>query len=338
MDNQTISIVIPVFKAEATISRCVDSLLRQTWPNWELILVDDGSPDRSGEICDRLAAGDSRIRVFHTPNHGAGSARNFGLDHCNTKWVTFIDADDDIEPGYLENFHLTDHDEQANIIIMQGYRRVTEHKEPLDEYISLKSAEYKGNAFFERAILSDHIFEYGQTVGKVYQLNIINKYGIRFPSEFHLSEDHVFYLTYLLYVECIHTYSGTLYNYISNNDIMSLSLQIQKYDELYIRYQTLYNVCARLKECHGLSSYYVEAKIDYFAVTASLSLLLCSLYKQERCRRKRVECLKNIFKGPTTIREKFKPHNIKGKVVRLILSICPLSIADKLLKVAYSRI
>lgn len=107
-----ISVIVPVYKADPYIEACVDSILCQTFADFELILVNDGSPDRSGEICDALARTDSRIRVIHKENGGAAAARNAGLDMAKGKYIAFIDGDDLIHPQYLE-FLLT-------LLIAQG--------------------------------------------------------------------------------------------------------------------------------------------------------------------------------------------------------------------------
>lgn len=97
-----ISIIVPVYKAEAYLHRCIDSILAQTFTDWECILVDDGSPDGSGSICDEYAAKDTRIHVIHKKNGGVSSARNAGLGIAIGTWVSFVDADDEITERYLE--------------------------------------------------------------------------------------------------------------------------------------------------------------------------------------------------------------------------------------------
>lgn len=95
-----ISVIVPVYKAEKYIRRCVDSILAQTFTDFELLLIDDGSPDDSGAICDGYAAKDSRVKVFHKENGGVSSARNLGLDNARGEWITFVDADDWIVNDY----------------------------------------------------------------------------------------------------------------------------------------------------------------------------------------------------------------------------------------------
>ena len=89
-----ISVIVPVYNAGQYLEECIKSLLQQTFSDFELLLIDDGSDDESGVVCDRLARTDSRIRVFHKTNEGVSSARNMGLEQACREWVTFVDADD----------------------------------------------------------------------------------------------------------------------------------------------------------------------------------------------------------------------------------------------------
>lgn len=97
-----VSIIVPVYKAEKYLSRCLDSILAQTMPDFEVLLIDDGSPDRSGEICDEYARKDPRIRVFHKENGGVASARQMGLDNSQGKYIIHADPDDWVESNWLE--------------------------------------------------------------------------------------------------------------------------------------------------------------------------------------------------------------------------------------------
>lgn len=124
-----ISIVVPVYKVEPYLRECLDSILEQTFTDFELILVDDGSPDNCGAICDAYAAKDSRITVIHQKNAGVSAARNTGLDHVfensDSQWVALIDSDDAIVPTYLE--HLLRYAEEQNAdISVTRYSRVPE--------------------------------------------------------------------------------------------------------------------------------------------------------------------------------------------------------------------
>lgn len=100
--NPLISLVIPVYNVEKYLDKCMESVLAQTYDNFEVILVDDGSTDNSGKMCDEYAKRDSRVIVYHKPNGGLSDARNFGVEHCNADLVSFIDSDDYVTEDYLE--------------------------------------------------------------------------------------------------------------------------------------------------------------------------------------------------------------------------------------------
>ena len=108
MNNGLVSLIVPVYKAEKYIYQSIDSLLAQTYNNIEVVLVDDGSPDNCGKICDEYAAKDSRVKVFHQQNRGVSAARNTGLAHIKGEWITFVDADDKVTEDYIEKLKTKD--------------------------------------------------------------------------------------------------------------------------------------------------------------------------------------------------------------------------------------
>ena len=100
--NELVSVVVPVYKVEPYLERCIRSIIGQTYENLEIILVDDGSPDQCGAICDRFAQEDTRIKVYHKPNGGLSDARNYGVNRASGTYIAFIDSDDYISPHYIE--------------------------------------------------------------------------------------------------------------------------------------------------------------------------------------------------------------------------------------------
>jgi glycosyltransferase involved in cell wall biosynthesis len=118
----TISVVIPVYRADKYLRRCLDSLLAQTFTDFEAILVDDGSPDNSGEICEEYSNLDSRFVAFHQQNQGQSVARNFALDwifeNSNSSFITFVDSDDWVHPQYLEALYSAIRETDANASII----------------------------------------------------------------------------------------------------------------------------------------------------------------------------------------------------------------------------
>ena len=105
MNYYLISVIVPIYKVEKYLHKCIDSILAQTYTNLEIILVDDGSPDNCGKICDEYAAKDSRIKVIHQPNGGLSAARNAGLDIATGDYIGFVDSDDYIAPDMYEKLY-----------------------------------------------------------------------------------------------------------------------------------------------------------------------------------------------------------------------------------------
>ncbi len=131
-----ISIIIPVYKSEATIGRCLDSIMKQTYEDWEALVVDDGAPDNSGSICDEYGKKDQRIKVFHQANGGVSKARNVGLAHAQGEWVTFADSDDYLEPDAFEAYMDAATKYEAEIV-RGGYFR--EYEDGRQEIITLST-------------------------------------------------------------------------------------------------------------------------------------------------------------------------------------------------------
>ena len=132
-----ISIIVPVYKAETYLHRCVDSILAQTFTDWELLLIDDGSPDRSGEICDEYAKKDSRVRVIHKENGGVSSARQRGLDESIGEYTIHADPDDWVEPTMLEELYNKAKEEDVDMVICDFFQNNGRSQ----EYIKQKPIE-----------------------------------------------------------------------------------------------------------------------------------------------------------------------------------------------------
>ena len=128
-----VSVIVPVFNTEKYISECIDSILAQTFTDWELILVDDGSKDNSGKICDEYATKDSRVRVLHQPNGGVTSARSNGVKNAKGEWITFVDADDTLPEDALKMM-IEKVDDNTDIVVGRYDDRTYPVDMSLDEY------------------------------------------------------------------------------------------------------------------------------------------------------------------------------------------------------------
>ena len=121
-----VSIIVPIYNVERYLEACIESILSQTYENFELILVDDGSPDQCGIMCDKYAVQDSRIKVIHKENQGLGMARNTGLDYATGEFVCFVDSDDWIEPNAVECWIEAQKKYNADIVMCNYQKRNNE--------------------------------------------------------------------------------------------------------------------------------------------------------------------------------------------------------------------
>lgn len=208
-----ISIIIPVYNSQDYLNQCIDSVINQNYTNWELILVDDGSTDESGRICDYYSEHDDRIKTFHINNSGVSHARNVGILNCQFDWICFIDSDDWVEPSYLDNFII--HNPQRGDIVLQSTIMDFEHyhernrlfRSYTDSILKLASPQ-----------LSDlKIFHDGVPYAKLFNRSVIIDNSISFNESLSIHEDHVFVLDYYKYVSTIKTSSNVSYHYMKRS-------------------------------------------------------------------------------------------------------------------------
>lgn len=226
MTEPLVSVIVPVYKVEKYLSNCIESVINQTYSNWELILVDDGSPDRSGEIADMYAERDSRIKVVHQKNAGVSAARNLGVCMATGKYVLFLDADDYLDGKFFDiiSQYIGKYD-----VIHWSYKKVTSKLSidvPLFDTIKKYYGEECKN-FYSRLIgpigtqLSkpEQIDSFNPLWLKLYRLDIIRDNNIVFEDIYKIgsSEDLLFNIMYFKHVNSIVCIPDCLYAYRRDN-------------------------------------------------------------------------------------------------------------------------
>ena len=204
-----VSVIVPIYKAELYIRRCIDSILLQTYKDFELILVDDGSPDKSGEICEEYAIKDTRVRVFHKINGGVSSARNLALDNAIGDFIMFVDSDDWIASDCLELCIKEILDKELDALQF-GFVMVWDDR----KYYRIKNGTgiLSGDHYIQTKSFNVSAW------GGVYKRNIIEEYNLRFHSQLKLAEDQIFILSLLRYVKRIKYLDKSLYYYFQRAD------------------------------------------------------------------------------------------------------------------------
>ena len=207
-----VSVIMPVYKVEEFVGRAIESVLSQTLADFEFIAVDDGSPDRSGDICDRYAACDSRLKVIHQENAGAPAARNAALDIASGKYVYFIDSDDWIEPDMLEKMVTLAEENSAELIVTgfcmeywQDGKNVT-YRTPCPDktYESIDAFRREAHRYFNSSLLS-------LPWNKLFLREAIEREHIRFPDT--KWDDHHFCMDYLMDCKSVVLSSMTDYHW-----------------------------------------------------------------------------------------------------------------------------
>lgn len=188
MNHPLISVIIPVYNAERTLAKCVNSVLQQEMNDFELILVDDGSQDASAQMCDEFAAADNRVKVVHKPNGGVSSARNLGLSHAIGDRITFIDADDNIGPGFFENIQSATED-----LLLRGYFAIDNTGSVIKELTHIYVEEMTSLADFISLYISDVLLR--SPWGIFYKRKLLE--GLSFPEDMKVGEDSCFVFNYL---------------------------------------------------------------------------------------------------------------------------------------------
>lgn len=205
--NPAISIIIPVYNVEKYLNTCVDSILSQKFDNWELLLINDGSSDSSGTICDEYANNDSRIKVFHKKNEGVGSARNLGIKMMKGKYVWFVDADDLILPDSLNILYT--YSEKNNLDCVQfAYYNFVSHEDNIYAAINYTTRVYSCLADFSLN------YVYSFEIWKIFiKRDVIILNSILFSENIKYAEDQEFVLKVLAYSKKIATMNKVMYGY-----------------------------------------------------------------------------------------------------------------------------
>lgn len=223
----TVSIIVPVYNAEKTLERCVDSILNQSFEDFELFLVDDGSTDGSGALCDAYAARDGRVQVFHQENAGVSAARNLALDHAGGEYLQFLDSDDWITPDATVSLVRAAREHQCDLVIADFYRVCGErvsHKGDIDEDAVLSREEYAAHMMENPAD-----FYYGVLWNKLYRRDIVAAHHLRMDPEISWCEDFMFNLEYIRHAQRFYALQVPIYYYVkTKGSLASQSLSITK--------------------------------------------------------------------------------------------------------------
>lgn len=230
-----VSIIVPIYNSSDYLVKCITSIVKQSYKDIEIILINDGSKDQSGQICDSIATLDSRIVVIHKENGGVSSARNRGLEIASGDWITFVDSDDYIDSDFVANMiALSNYDFVASHIKAEGWK---EWKD-----IPLEDKAWERN--YLGAFLQDNLNRLNFMVCKLFKKSIIDDICLRFDETISYGEDTLFVYQYLKHINSAATISRASYHYNCFNN-SSLSKKVVPWDDIDY---TINKVCRAIDE------------------------------------------------------------------------------------------
>lgn len=281
-----VSLILPVYNGEKYIGRCVDSILSQSFCDWELIIVDDGSFDATAAICDEYARKEPRIRIHHKKNGGVSAARNTGISIAKGDWIGFVDADDWLSPDALETIAENINSDSSDILCF-GFHSVTK-----DEVGIITLCDTcKGKTHFMREQML-----HGWTVvwNTCFRKSFLNEYGLWFNEEISIGEDFELLFRAYYYARNIVVVNKPLYYYNCTNEESALHrITVRHYDEIIganLSVAQFYNDKGVIDEFRDIVSWKIlRAKQDYVLDIKTHDKFL-SIYP---------ECHKYILNCPT---------------------------------------
>ena len=204
-----ISIIVPVYNVEKYLSRCLDSILSQTFSDFEILLINDGSTDNSGGICDKYAKKDKRIRVFHKNNEGVNRARNTGLDNAKGDWITFVDSDDWIDKDMYYKLYNEAILSEADIIMCDFYIYYNQNSKDLIKSVSTESSK--------EDIIKNYILSFTSLCNILVHRSLYDNHRLRIPENFSVCEDFWLSVQLFYYAKKISSVHIPLYFYNREN-------------------------------------------------------------------------------------------------------------------------
>ena len=297
MEESLISVIIPVFNVEKYLVDCIESIMCQTYKNIEILLIDDGSTDKSGEICDAYKMFDDRIKVFHKDNEGLGLTRNYGIDRAGGKYIVFVDSDDYLSHDAIELLEKNSKDYDT---VIAGYTKVKNSGKKL--YVEKYNKEIfinddVVNKLLPRFIgslpgIKDSIFT--TVCAKLYSTELIKENKIKFKSERKFqSEDLGFQFDYFLYSKNVCVIDESIYYYRFNPNSLTTLYKENRFDETIKVYKYINETIKSLKLPE--EAYLRNKKMLFVQVRACLSQESKKISKKNRD--KRYESIKKIIEN-----------------------------------------
>lgn len=264
-----ISIIVPIYNSAKYLAQCIDSIIRQSYTDWELILVDDGSKDQSGRICDEYAKQDHRITVIHQPNKGVSSARNVGIAIAKGEYLCFVDADDWLETSFLNDFDIANSDYDMYIA---GWFFNTYGNSDLGvkyEAVHCKTVEEIKHEFFRQKLVNN-----GYPWGKLYKTSIIRDNNLKYNEKMSINEDQLFVMQYIVLIHSLSIIKDQAYQYrIFVETGEKLSSKSHLYDEYIENSKCFQSMLDQMKLIWSLPNNIFQMLLKQFVYVTKLKAM-----------------------------------------------------------------
>lgn len=244
MKDILISVIVPIYNAEKTLDRCIKSLLNQTYKEIEIILIDDGSTDSSGKICDSYVQKCSNIKKYYKKDGGLSTARNLGIHHANGRYISFVDADDFLEVETYEKIHNVILEKNPDCIDF-GWKYINDWGEVTYNLCGLEKEKILDRRIIEKDILPPLLnleekgknFVYDFVTSKIFRTSIIQNENVYFDEMRRTWEDRIFIVEYLQYCNSYYSVDEYFYNYVSVPNSLSRQYDLQYFDIILQNYK-----------------------------------------------------------------------------------------------------
>lgn len=305
-----VSIIVPIYNVEKFIKKTITSLINQTYSNIEIILVDDGSPDSSPQICDEYSKKDSRIKVIHKNNNGVSCARNTGIKASSGDYIMFVDGDDYVESDYVEYFVKLIEKTQTKMAISYGAFDIYHKNQVKKDFIGVISSEETVEQIYLQKINV-------AVWNKIYSKEIINKYHILFNESIWYGEGMLFNIEFLQFIKNVGVGSRRVYNQVYNSGSATRKFSLEN------NYCGLRSLDIQ-KEKIKVNSKKIKNAWLYHRRQFNVSILLGIIESntENKYKSESKKCIKNLKKNifiPLKVNISFK-----NKIYSLLISINPI--------------
>ncbi|WP_300699450.1 glycosyltransferase [Bacteroides sp.] len=322
-----ISVIVPIYKVEKYLPQCIDSILAQTFTNFELLLVDDGSPDRCGDICEEYARRDERIRVFHQENAGLSCARNVGLENSSGRYISFIDSDDYVKSYYLEAlYNALPENKSLMGVVVGGLDKISPSGDIRTVHVPKQDVWSKDKYLIVTDLIDKNV---SYAASKLYDNRLIELHDIKFVPSISGLEDLLFMLDYLIYSDFLFIRDYNNYVYRVGYSTEVLSVRINSFDAEYAAFLNFLNRVYMYQDKFGLEDESLTRAWN--SLTVFFHKIILSIYKVENnySRKTRLRFLSQILSiNKQWINNFFSPQYFADKCGKFLLCCINVSVFD----------